>query len=315
MSSATATAGAGPRRSASRRLREWIANPWGKPRFLPLFTLLYLVWSIVPILIAIRFSFNEGRSRSTAQGWSLRWYFDDPDLSVWNDPDLRAALFQSLRLSAIAVLIAVPLGVALAIGLTRWRGRGSGTSRVVSLVPLVTPEIVMGVALFLVFVNLLTFIPLGTTAQAIGHVTFSLSFVLIIVRARLLSIGPEYEEAAQDLGASPVQALRLALLPMLTPAIVASAIIVFAISMDDFVVSAFLSSGSTTDTVPVRIYSAGRTAPTPALNALATLTLVITLLIAVVAFLIWRVVEARRGRRGSALQDFASLETDTTQLR
>jgi len=303
------------RRSAGRRLREWIVNPWGKPRFLPLVTLLYLVWSIVPILIAIRFSFNEGRSRSTAQGWSLRWYFDDPDLSVWNDPDLRSALFQSLRLSAIAVLIAVPLGVALAIGLTRWRGRGAGTSRFVSVVPLVTPEIVMGVALFLVFVNLLTFIPLGTTAQAIGHVTFSLSFVLIIVRARLLSIGPEYEEAAQDLGASPVQALRLALLPMLTPAIVASAIIVFAISMDDFVVSAFLSSGSTTDTVPVRIYSAGRTAPTPALNALATLTLVITLLIAVVAFLIWRLVDARRGRSGSTLQEFASLETDTTQLR
>jgi spermidine/putrescine transport system permease protein len=315
VTSAAATAGADTRRSAGRRLREWVANPWGKPRFLPLVTLLYLVWSIVPILIAIRFSFNEGRSRSTSQGWSLRWYFDDPDLSVWNDPDLRSALFQSLRLSAIAVLIAVPLGVALAIGLTRWRGRGAGTSRVVSLVPLVTPEIVMGVALFLVFVNLLTFIPLGTTAQAIGHVTFSLSFVLIIVRARLLSIGPEYEEAAQDLGASSMQALRLALLPMLTPAIVASAIIVFAISMDDFVVSAFLSSGSTTDTVPVRIYSAGRTAPTPALNALATLTLVITLLIAVIAFMIWRVVERRRGRRGSALQEFASLETDTTQLR
>ena len=132
VSSAAATAGAEPRPSAGRRLREWIANPWGKPRFLPLITLLYLVWSIVPILIAIRFSFNEGRSRSTAQGWSLRWYFDDPDLSVWNDPDLRAALFQSLRLSAIAVLIAVPLGVALAIGLTRWRGRGAGTSRFVS---------------------------------------------------------------------------------------------------------------------------------------------------------------------------------------
>ena len=315
MSTAAATARAETRPSAGRRFRDWVANPWGKPRFLPLITLVYLVWSIVPILIAIRFSFNEGRSRSTSQGWSLRWYFDDPDLSVWNDPDLRSALFQSLRLSALAVLIAVPLGVALAIGLTRWRGRGAGTSRFVSVVPLVTPEIVMGVALFLVFVNLLTFIPLGTTAQAIGHVTFSLSFVLIIVRARLLSIGPEYEEAAQDLGASPVQALRLALLPMLTPAIVASAIIVFAISMDDFVVSAFLSSGSTTDTVPVRIYSAGRTAPTPALNALATLTLVITLLIAVVAFLIWRVVEARRGRRGSTLQEFASLEGDTTQLR
>jgi spermidine/putrescine transport system permease protein len=315
VTSATATAEAVSRPSVTRRLRDWIANPWGKPRFLPLVTLLYLVWSIVPILIAIRFSFNEGRSRSTAQGWSLRWYYDDPDLSVWNDPDLRSALVQSLKLSAVAVAIAVPLGVALAIGLTRWRGRGAGTSRFVSVVPLVTPEIVMGVALFLVFVNLLTFVPLGTTAQAIGHVTFSLSFVLIIVRARLLSIGPEYEEAAQDLGAPPLQALRLALLPMLTPAIVASAIIVFAISMDDFVVSAFLSSGSTTDTVPVRIYSAGRTAPTPALNALATLTLAITLAIAAVAFLLWRLVEARRGRRGSALEDFASLESDTTRLR
>jgi spermidine/putrescine transport system permease protein len=293
--------------SVAGRLRRWLSNPWGKPRFLPLFTALYLVWSIVPILIAIRFSFNEGRSRSAAQGWSLRWYYEDPDLSVWNDPDLRAALFQSLRLAAIAVAIAVPLGVALAIGLTRWRGRAAGTSRFISLVPLVTPEIVMGVALFLVFVNLLTFIPLGTRAQAIGHITFSLSFVLIIVRARLLSIGPEYEEAAQDLGASPQQALRLALLPMLTPAIVASAIVVFGISMDDFVVSAFLSSGSPTDTVPVRIYSTGRTAPTPALNALASLTLAITLLIAAVAFLLWRIVRARRGAGGSTLQEFTQL--------
>ena len=98
MSTAAATARAETRPSAGRRFRDWVANPWGKPRFLPLITLVYLVWSIVPILIAIRFSFNEGRSRSTAQGWSLRWYFDDPDLSVWNDPDLRSALFQSLRL-------------------------------------------------------------------------------------------------------------------------------------------------------------------------------------------------------------------------
>jgi spermidine/putrescine transport system permease protein len=297
-----------PRQSLARRFLDWWANPWGKPRFLALFTVGYLVWSIVPILIAIRFSFNEGRSRSTAQGWSLRWYFDDPDLSVWNDPDLRAALFQSLRLAGIAVAITVPLGVALAIGLTRWRGRVAGTSRFVSMIPLVTPEIVMGVALFLVFVHVLTFIELGTTAQAIGHITFSISFVLIIVRARLISIGPEYEEAAQDLGAGPLQAIWLALLPMLMPAIVASAIVVFALSMDDFVVSAFLSAGSSTDTVPVRIYSAGRTAPTPALNALATLTLAITVLIAVIAFLLWRVVQLRRGRTGSTLQEFAQLD-------
>jgi spermidine/putrescine transport system permease protein len=292
------------------RVRNWLANPWGRPRFLVLFTALYLVWSIVPILVAIRFSFNEGRSRSTAQGWSFRWYTGDPDLSVIHDPTLSTALAQSLRLAAIAVLVTVPLGVALAIGLTRWRGRGSGVARGVSLATLVTPEIVMGTALLLVFVNLLSFIELGTIAQAIGHITFSLVFVVIIVRGRLLAIGPQYEEAARDLGASQLQAVRLALLPMLVPAIVASGIIVFAISMDDFVISNFLSSGTSTDTVPVRIYATGRTAPTPAINALATLTLAATVVIALIGFLLWRVVRSARGQTGSTVGDFAALESD-----
>ncbi len=295
------------------RLRTWLANPWGKPRFLVLFTALYLVWSIVPILVAIRFSFNEGRSRSTAQGWSFRWYTGDPDLSVFNDPTLSTALAQSLRLAALAVLVTVPLGVALAIGLTRWRGRGSGTARGVSLATLVTPEIVMGTALLLVFLNLLTFVELGTAAQAIGHITFSLVFVVIIVRGRLLAIGPQYEEAARDLGASQLQAVRLALLPMLVPAIVASGIIVFAISMDDFVISNFLSSGTSTDTVPVRIYATGRTAPTPAINALATLTLAATVAIALVGFLLWRAVRGVRGQTGSTVGEFAALDAETVR--
>ena len=302
-------------RGALGRARAWIANPWGRPRFLPLVTLAYLAWSIVPILVAIRFSFNEGRSRSTAQGWSFRWYWEDADLSVWNDPDLRIALFQSLKLAGIAVAVTVPLGVALAIGLTRWRGRGAGASRGMSLATLVTPEIVMGTALLLLFINLLTFVPLGTGAQAAGHITFSLVFVLIIVRGRLLAIGPEYEEAARDLGASQLQAIRLALLPMLVPAIVASGIIVFAISMDDFVISQFLSSGTNTDTVPVRIYASGRTAPTPALNALATLTLAVTVVIAAVGFLLWRAVRRVRGQTGSTMQEFARLDAEATPAR
>ena len=294
-------------------MRAWLANPWGKPRFLVLFTALYLVWSIVPILVAIRFSFNEGRSRSTAQGWSFRWYTDDPDLSVLHDPTMHQALLQSLKLAAIAVLVTVPLGVALAIGLTRWRGRGSGVARGVSLATLVTPEIVMGTALLLVFTQLLTIVELGTVAQAIGHITFSLVFVVIIVRGRLFAIGPEFEEAARDLGASQLQAVRLALLPMLVPAIVASGIIVFAISMDDFVISAFLSSGTSTDTVPVRIYATGRTAPTPALNALATLTLALTIVIALVGFLLWRAVRATRGQEGSAVGEFATLDAEAVR--
>ena len=293
MSEAAAQPTPPERRPAAQRARAWLANPWGRPRFLALFTLVYLAWSIVPILIAIRFSFNEGRSRSSAQGWSTRWYWDDPDLSVRTDPDLRGALFQSLELAGLTMLIAVPLGVGLAVGLARWVSRSSGALGVGALVPLVTPEIVMGTALLLTFVHLFTFVELGTVAQLIGHVTFSISFVLIIVRGRLLVIGREYEEAAQDLGASPVKAFRLALLPLLTPAIVASLIIVFAISMDDFVISAFLSSGSGTDTVPVRIYSNARGSPTPALNALASVTLFVTIVAAGLAYVVWRLVRRR----------------------
>jgi spermidine/putrescine transport system permease protein len=280
-----------------------------RPSGLLLLTLLYLVWSILPILIAIRFSFNEGRSRSTAQGWSTRWYWGDPDLSVWHDPALLDALMQSLRLAAIAILVAVPIGVALAIGLTRWRGRGSGTAGFVTLFPLVTPELVMGVALFLVFTRLFTSIGIGTLAQAIGHITFSITFVVIIVRSRLLSIGPDIEEAAMDLGAPPRSALRMVLLPLLAPAVVASAIIVFALSMDDFVISAYLSSGQGTDTVPVKIYSNARGAPTPALNALASLTLFVTLAAAAVLFVIWTALRRRQGVRGSAVDELAAIET------
>ncbi|HSK17113.1 MAG TPA: ABC transporter permease [Gaiellaceae bacterium] len=293
--------------SGVRRFRAWVANPWGKPRFLVLFTLLYMAWAIVPILIAVRFSFNDGRSRSTAQGWSTRWYWDDPELSVWNDPSLRESLFQSLRLASLAMLIAVPLGIALALALTRWRGRGSGSARFLSLFPLVTPEIVMGSALFLTFVHLLRFVELGTTAQAIGHVTFSISFVVIVMRSRLLSIGREYEEAAMDLGAAPRQALRMVVLPLLTPAIVASFMVVFAISIDDFVISAFLSLDASTETVPIKIYSNARGAPTPALNALASVMLFATLLAVGLTALVLRAVRRRRGERGGAIEDFAQL--------
>ena len=116
----------------------------------------------------------------------------------------------------------------LAMGLTRWRSRTSAVANGIALVPLVTPEIVVGSALYLVLVNLYQFVPLGRPAMLLGHVTFSVSYVLVIVRSRLLSIGGEYEEAARDLGASPLQAIRTILVPLLMPAIFASAMIVFA---------------------------------------------------------------------------------------
>ena len=108
-------------------MKAWITNPWGKPRFLVLFTWLFIVWSIVPIIIAIAFSFNDGRSRTAWQGFSLRWFYHDPLGSVWQDDALRSAMWHSLELACFAMLIATPLGVALAIGLQRWQSK-AGTA-------------------------------------------------------------------------------------------------------------------------------------------------------------------------------------------
>ena len=296
--------------STWRRASGWVRNPWGRPRFLVLVTWAYIAWSIVPVLIAVQFSFNATRSRTVWQGFSTRWYWGDPVDSVWHDPTLRHAAVQSLKLASADVLIATPIGVLLAIGLARWTGWGSRPSNFLMLFPLVTPEIVMGVSLLLVFTHVFTFVGAGTDAQILGHVTFSISYVVVIVRGRLFSIGRQYEEAAADLGASPTVALTRVLLPLLTPAIIASAAVVFAISLDDFVISQWLSSGGETDTVPIRIYSATRAAPLPSVNAIATVMMVLTLLSLVLAFLAWRAFtrEERRARAAQKTQDLAVFE-------
>jgi spermidine/putrescine transport system permease protein len=271
-----------------QRIHGWAINPWGRPRFLPVVAWAYMVWAIVPVLIAIQFSFNNSRSRTIWNGFSTRWYYADPS-SVWNDPQLRHALEQSLKLATADVIIATPIGVALALGLARWRGRGSGSSNFLMLFPLVTPEIVMGVSLLLLFTHLFTFIHTSTLAQVLGHVTFSISYVVVIVRGRLFSIGRQYEEAAADLGATPAVSLYKVLLPLLTPAIVASAAIAFAISIDDFVISYYLSCGAPCDTVPIEIYTATRAAPLPSINAIATIMLVVTLLSVVAGYVVYRI--------------------------
>ena len=280
----------------------------GQPRMLGAITWGYMVWSIAPVVIAILFSFNNGRSRSVWQGFSTRWYWGDPNLSVLHDPTMRGALEQSLKLAGLDMLIAVPLGVGLAIGLTRWRGFGARPVNFLMLFPLVTPEIVMAVSLLLVFVTLYK-IQLGTTAQVLGQVTFSISYVVLVVRSRLLSIGPAYEEAARDLGASALGALRLVLLPLLAPAIFASTMVVFALSIDDFVVTDYLSSNSSTQTVPIKIYSSVRGTATPALNALATVMVLATLVAVALAFFVYRRVNAaQRTEQGTALREIAALD-------
>ena len=250
-------------------------------------TWLYVLWSLLPVLIAVRISFNSGKSRSAFQSMSMRWYWDDPS-SVWRSDELQSALSNTLKLAGLTMLIATPLGVAMAIGLQRWKGRVSRGANNLMLLPLVTPEIVVGVSLFLVFTQIYTSVPRGFTTQLLGHVTFTVSYVVIIVRGRLLSIGIHFEEAARDLGATRIQAMRMVLLPQLGPAIFASLMVVFATSVDDFVISSFLSTGTSTETVPIKIYSTARAAATPNVNALATVMLVITLAAVVLAGLIMR---------------------------
>jgi spermidine/putrescine transport system permease protein len=299
---------------SSSRLPRWLRNPWGRPRFLVATTWVYIAWALLPVLVAILFSFNAGRSRSVWQGFSTRWWWGDPVQSIFHDPDYTNALLQSLKLAGLDMLIATPLGVLLALGLARWRGRGAGAANLLMLVPLVTPELVMAVSLLLVFTQLtlvpFTLVHLGTTAQIVGQVTFSLSYVVVIVRSRLASIGPEYEEAARDLGATRWAALRLVLFPMLLPAIAASMLIVFALSIDDFVVTQYMSAGYSTITIPMYLYANARGgATTPALNALATILVVVTLVGIGAAYLIYTALSRRTAAaQASALRELSGLQ-------
>jgi spermidine/putrescine transport system permease protein len=280
------------------RVRRWWSDPWRKPRLLEAVTWGYLAWSILPIFVAVLISFNQGRSNASIQGLGLNWWWGDPSTSLFHDPELHAAIFQSLRLSIATMAITVPLGVAFAIGLDRWHGRGSGTANFVMLLSFVLPEIVLGVAMFLVVVHVLAFLNLGTVAQVVGLVTYQLSYPVIIVRARLLSIDKEYEEAAMDLGAPPRQAVRRVLLPMLYPAILASFTVVFADSLDDFVTVRYLSGAASSEPLSVKIYNFSRGSPTPAVNAAATFLLFATTLVVILGYLGYRYTQRGERREG-----------------
>jgi spermidine/putrescine transport system permease protein len=262
-------------------LTRWWKDPWRKPHVLATVTWLYLAWSLVPVLIAIGLSFNSGRSNVVWQGFSLQWWFGHPELapdgSLFVNPDLHSALIQSLRLSFLTMFIAVPLGVAFAIGIDRWHGRPPGGANVLMMFSFVVPEIIIGIA------------------------TYQASYPVIIVRARLLSIGREYEEAAMDLGASPTRAVRRVLLPLLYPAILASFVLVFADTIDDFITVRYLSGASSTEPLSVKIYNSARGTPTPAINAAATFMLISTTVIALIGFAIYR--RITKGQRGERVGD------------
>ncbi len=285
-------------------VRRWARDPWRKPTILATITWGYLAWSLLPLVIAIAVSFNASRSSSIVHPFSFQWWWSDPSDSLLHDPELHSAVVQSLKLSLVTMAIAVPLGVAFALGIDRWRGRLATGANFVMLLSFVMPEIILGLSLFFVFSFLLKFVALGSTAQILGLVTFQLSYPVIIVRARLLTISKEYEEAAMDLGATPKQSIRAVLLPMLYPAIIASAAIVFADTIDDFVTVRYLSGPVSSEPLSVKIYNAARAQPTPAVNAAATFMLASTIVVGFVAYLLYRAFT--KGQRMGGVGDFAT---------
>jgi spermidine/putrescine transport system permease protein len=274
------------------------------------FTWLYIAWSILPIGIAVLFSFNKGASQATWQGFSTKWYVGNQVTSVLHNPSLHHAVIQTLILGGLTTLICVPIGVGFAIGIDRWRTRTANGLNFVMIFSFVIPELLLAVALFMLVTQALTFIRLGTPAEVAGLVVWNLSWPAIIVRARLVSIGRTYEEAAADLGASRMGAIRRVLIPLLMPAIFASAVLVFSGVIDDFVIVDLLSSSAGNTPMSVIIYSTQHGGNGgPALNALGSIMLAMSLIIVVLGYVGYRLLT--RGERGSGLAALTAISGES----
>jgi spermidine/putrescine transport system permease protein/putrescine transport system permease protein len=289
-----------PAEVAGRRAERGRApRRFDRPRTLWVVTGLVYAFLFAPILIVILFSFNSERSLQTFDGFSLRWYRD-----FFADESLRTSLFTSLEIAAVTTIVSTVLGTGLALGMGRARSRATARfTGLLLLIPLVTPEIVAGVSAFVLFAQL--GIALSPLTIILAHITFSISYVCVVVRGRLAALGTEIEEAALDLGATPLQAVRLVTLPALWPAILAAGMLVFVLSFDDFVLS-FFTTGESPQPLPVRIYSALRFGISPTINAIGTLMLLVSVAFIALAVLLPRLLGRREtgvgvltGRSGS----------------
>ncbi|MER6070047.1 ABC transporter permease [Streptomyces sp. NPDC001817] len=272
---------AGRTRSRTRR-----GHAERRPRILVTVTALFFALLYLPIAVVALFSFNSKKSLTVFGGFSLRWY-----RAFVHDDVLISSLSTSLRISLVAMAGSVVLGVALALGLVRCRTRLGSLAGLIMLVPLITPEIVTGVASMLLFKGL--GIALSTSTVMLAEITFSISYVTVILRSRVAALNPEVEEAAMDLGATRWQAVRLVTLPALLPAVLASSVLIFALVFDDFVL-AYFTTGVDPQPLSVRIYSAIRFGVQPTINAVGTLMLAGSIVLIALALFIPRLF----GRRG-----------------
>jgi spermidine/putrescine transport system permease protein len=244
------------------------ATPGGRRRWtrllLPAYTWLMIVYFSLPILVMIVFGFNDtkGRLNLRWQGFTIRWYQD-----LFAIPDLTTALRNSLTIAVLATAISTVLGTMLGIALGRYRFRGKGLYDLVIFAAISAPELVLGTSLLSLFITLQ--VARGYLTILIAHVMFCVSFVAITVRARVIGLDPALEEAAQDLGADPWTTFRKVTLPLLFPGILAGALLAFALSIDDYVITSF--NNGQTITFPLWVYGATRIGVPPQVNVMGTL--------------------------------------------
>ena len=262
---------------------------WLRDHALNIFAGFAILYMLIPIAVIAIFSFNDpqGRYNFTWEGFTL---------DHWKDPfaieELTDAMVFSIELAIVATLIATALGTLIAMALVRYEFFGRKASNFLIVIPTATPEVVIGAALLSMFLlpPFVDYIDLGFQSLVIAHVMFSISFVVIVVRSRLIGFDRSLEEASRDLGASAFTTFRTITLPLLAPAIVAAGFLAFALSIDDFVISNFNSG--TEVTFPLYIYGASQRGIPVEVNVLATMLFAVTLV--AMAFTVWQQRRAER---------------------
>ncbi|WP_081816541.1 ABC transporter permease [Fodinicurvata fenggangensis] len=246
---------------------------------LPLFLVFFFLYA--PMVVLVAFSFNDSKRNIVWQGFTTDYY-----VAAFNNTELMEAFINSLTIALMNTVVATLLGTLVAIALWRFRFRGRAAFEGLTALPIVIPEICMGVAMMAFFARIgwptdLPW-PVNLVKITIAHIAFSFPFVAIVVRARLSNFDRALEEASTDLGATQWQNMRYILLPHLKPAVIAGALIAFTLSLDDFVIT-FFTAGPNTITLPVKIFSMVRFSVTPEVNAASTILILITIVTATLA--------------------------------
>jgi spermidine/putrescine transport system permease protein len=267
--------------SRSDKVRSWGLAIW---------SVLALLYLFIPIFIVVLFSFNDnqGRFNFTWQGFTLNHW-----AHPFADPDLASALKNSLVIALISTLIAVALGTFMALALVRYSFRGRGVVDLMVFLPLASPEVVLGAALLALFLT--AAVNTGFVTIIIAHVMFTVSYVVVTVKARLEGMDRHIEEAAMDLGATEWATFRKITLPMIAPGVAAAALLAAAISIDDYVITSF--NAGQTQTFPLFIFGATRQGVPPEVNVLASGLLIVVLVLMGLNVMLQRRLAAREMRR------------------